>query len=565
VRAMSKTIRLIWGAALVAMIVGCGGGGGSGGTPVGGGDDDGGGGNVVAADLTLVLDRASITNASGSTVTATATAVDANRNVLADIPVTMSVDSNATVQVSGAVTDENGVTSGTVGIGSDRSNRIVTITAISGDLQRTASFSVVGSQLQATPVPQTLSSGGAGEIQYRVLDSNSVPMQGVRIVVSAPGGVESEGETDFNGRFDFEYTAPTAPGPFAISATAAGVLAESSLVVSGGTTSIPVVTAIVRSSSIAANPDVVQVNSDTSNNQVEVRALFIGDENAAIKNIRVRFDLDGDANSIGGTIASGSFVVYSDASGVARTSYKPGSRSSGSDAVTVRACWDYKDFDAGSCPNSLRARIVVVNEPLSISIGTDGLVVVDDLFYVKRFAVQVVDSALQAKAGAKVTGKLDLPVYWKGEWLLGESSWVYEPRAACDNEDLNRSGNIDLYSNGADEDANGTGKLEPRAADVSFSFEGSDVTNSSGYVIIAMRYPQSIASWVEYTLTVSAGVSGSEGSTSFSGLLPVDATEVSDTQSSPPFTDSPYGLLSSPVTLVTNPDGVSGLLCTDPD
>ena len=64
----------------------------------------------------------------------------------------------------------------------------------------------------------------------------------------------------------------------------------------------------------------------------------------------MRFDLNGDANSIGGTLAAGSNIVYSDAQGVAITNYSPGERSSPTNGLTVRACWDYADFSQGSCP-----------------------------------------------------------------------------------------------------------------------------------------------------------------------------------------------------------------------
>ena len=76
--------------------------------------------------------------------------------------------------------------------------------------------------------------------------------------------------------------------------------------------------------------------------------------NKPVKNMRVRFDLAGDVNSIGGTFTTGDNVVYSDANGVATSAYVPGTRSSPTDGVTVRACWDYVDF--ASDPRSLPSR-----------------------------------------------------------------------------------------------------------------------------------------------------------------------------------------------------------------
>ena len=109
----------------------------------------------------------------------------------------------------------------------------------------------------------------------------------------------------------------------------------------------------MQSASLAASPSVVPVNTGSTSNRSELRALFLGAGNAPVKNVRVRFDLAGDANSIGGSLTSGTNVVYSDANGVATTAYVPGSRFSPTDGLTVRACWSANDFaGAGTCPNA---------------------------------------------------------------------------------------------------------------------------------------------------------------------------------------------------------------------
>ena len=78
-----------------------------------------------AADLALALSAATLSNNGSSTIVATATAVDANRNALADDPRQRSVvNNNAMATPSGTATDDKGVVSAAIGIGSDRSNRI---------------------------------------------------------------------------------------------------------------------------------------------------------------------------------------------------------------------------------------------------------------------------------------------------------------------------------------------------------------------------------------------------------------------------------------------------------
>ena len=126
------------------VLAACGGGGGSSGTPPfgGGGDGDGGGTTPTAADLVLVLSSATLPNDRSQTALATVTAVDANRNTVANVPVTISIDSDGVVTPSGTKTDASGLVTAEVSIGSNTANRTMTVTATSGTLTRTATIEV---------------------------------------------------------------------------------------------------------------------------------------------------------------------------------------------------------------------------------------------------------------------------------------------------------------------------------------------------------------------------------------------------------------------------------------
>lgn len=532
---------------------------------------DQGGGTPAprASDLSLTLSAASLPNDGSSTITATVTAVNANRNALPEIPVTISVNNDAVATVSGSATDDKGVVTAQIGIGADRANRSVTVTATSGSLTRTATFQVVGASLTATPLPAVIAPGARGAVDFRLVDVNSNPMIGQSIVINGVSAVEVTGKTDNNGSYSYSYTAPTTAGSLDIRATAGGVSTTQAVLVQSGTGTIPPAAIAVRSASLAASPSVVAVNADNTSNRSELRALFLGTGNAPVQNVRVRFDLAGDVNNIGGSLTSGTNVVYSDANGVATTAYVPGSRSSPTDGLTVRACWSPNDFALGTCPNEATATLTVISEALSVSISTNALIEIGptQLDYVKKYLVQVNDSAGNAKAGVQVSPSIDLVRYMKGEWVLNvDDEWVKIQRATCDNEDLNRNGVREVYSNGAVEDANGTVQLEPRKADVNISFVGSSTTNSDGQVVLKITYGQSLASWLEFNILVAAsGVGGTEGRTSFQGVLPVLAAAVSDPDVEPPFRLAPYGIQASPVVLTTNPAGQSGLLCTNPN
>lgn len=521
-----------------------------------------------ASNLSLVLSATSLANNGTSTITATATATGSGGVALADIPVNFSVNNSAVAEVSGTVSDAKGVVLADIGIGADKANRTVTVTARSGSLTRTATFQVVGATMTATPLPAVIAPGAAGQVDFRLIDTNSNPMSGQDVVINGVNAVEVTGTTDSNGNYSYSYTAPASVGSLDIRATAGGTTVTQTVLVQSGTGTIPPAAVAVQSASLAASPSVVPVNTGTTSNRSELRALFLGAGNAAVKNVRVRFDLAGDLNSIGGTLTSGTNVVYSDGNGVATTAYVPGSRFSPTDGLTVRACWSENDFPAGTCPRATTATLTVISEPLSVSISTNALIEVgpSGLDYIKRYLVQVNDSSGNAKAGVQISPSIDLPRYFKGEWIVVGDKWAKAQLATCDNEDLNRNGVLQVFSNGAVEDANATGSLEPRKADVNISFEGSSSTNSNGQVVLKITYGQSLASWLEFNILVAAsGVAGTEGRTSYQGVLPVLAEAIADADREPAFRRAPYGVLASPVVSTTTPDGQTGLLCTNPN
>jgi len=352
----------------------------------------------------------------------------------------------------------------------------------------------------------------------------------------------------------------------------------------------PVPPGSILSASVSANPSVVSVNTTTTNNQAAIRALFLTANNLPIKDVRVRFDLDGDVNSIGGTFTTGDKVVYSDASGQATTAYVPATRFSPTDGVTIRACYGYTDAEvtAPNCANEAIATLTVVSEAISVSIGTNKLLIDNDLTYIHEFVVTVVDSSGRAKADVQITPSIDLLRFGKGQWTNGGSGWALTPgsapqyfwdanrtlwyledprttadkladpagvpminsAAACWNEDRNRNGVLeaaeDSKSSGYSISAggNGNGKLDPAKSDVAISIPGSSRTDASGKVILRIEYAKNLGSWLEYKILVSAsGVGGTEGRASWTDVLEVLAADVKK-QEEPAFAVSRYGVLA---------------------
>jgi hypothetical protein len=279
---------------------------------------------INASSLTLQLDSNSIQNTGAATVKATATAITASGQALSGIPVSFSVDNGATFTQSSSTTSATGTVVATVSIGSDPSNRLITVTAKSGSLSTSAVFSVTGSTLTATGSAIVAPSSTGNQIIFRLTNANSagVPNQPISIDAGVLG--TTSGATDNNGNYTYVYTAPASAASIDVVASAGGVSKTLTVLVQSGAGSIPPAVGPISSASVSANPSVVSTNTAATNNRTEIRARFVGPGNASLARVRVRFDLNGDPNNIGGSFSTGTSVIYSDASGEATTAYIPG-------------------------------------------------------------------------------------------------------------------------------------------------------------------------------------------------------------------------------------------------
>lgn len=552
---MNRVLRILWVSLCSLVLVACGGGGGNAGTSTfgtgsGGGTGGGGTPTPVAADLILNADSLQLTNSASSSTTLTVTAVDAARVVVAGAGVQLSADNDGVVAQGSTTTDADGKVSATLSIGGNRANRIITVTATSGTVTKTVAVQVIGTRITSTLVPAIVAPGASGEVQYRVIDQTGNAMVGQAVSVSAPGltpaNADAAAVTGANGDYKFTYTAPTTAGSYPIATSIGGVTDTQTLTVQGSS-SVGPVTASINSASVSANPSVVGVNATGApgSSRSEIRALFLTAGNVPVKNVRVRFDLAGDANSIGGTFSTGTNTLYSDDNGIVSTAYIPGSRSSPTNGVTVRACYGTTDTDPNllNCVTNAVVQLTVVSEPLGVSIGTNETIVVGDLTYTKRFLVSVADSAGNAKADVALSVSLDLPQYRKGFYTIVGDSWVKQGGdvAVCLNEDGNRNGVLE-----AGEDINGNARLDPGRSDVTVRLL-SPTTGADGTAIVEITYAKSFGSWVDAWITVAAsGVSGTEGRATYVlAPIPVDAAAIKNVNAPPAFVRSPYGVVGN--------------------
>lgn len=499
-----------------------------------------------AAALNIAVDKSTITTTGADSATITVTAVDANNNVVSGAPMSIKSDSGV-LTATASSTDAQGVFTASLGIGSDHTNRKVNVVVTSGSITKSVAIDVSGDVLNATVGSTT--AGAAATIQYSLIDAASVAIPNASITVTLTGQPDVVGTTDANGKYAFAYTMPSTSTT--VTAKAAGVTTTSTVTPTNGTTVIPDA-GTVTSPSLSANP-----SSVSTGHQVELRALFIGANNAPIPNVRVRFQMV-DSNSIGGTLSSDTpdglthNMVYSDANGVARTTYTAGTRGG---VINAKACWSSTDFTNAQCPNQVTASsLTVVANGVSLAVLTNGKLSVDDTknIYSINLVVQVVDASNQPISGSTVTGVVDIPRFYRGTYFVVGAGWA--PKIAtdntlttfalgqqsCDNEDLNRNNVMESA-----EDVNGSGALEPFKASVTLAptDTGSAVTDSFGKAYFTLQWGQNYATWEDVVLTFTTTVEGTEGHASYPTGLPVPSTVLADLANTPPFRVSPYNVI----------------------
>ena len=121
---------------------------------------------TAANSLSLLASQQSIKNTGGESSIVTVTALDANRNTVSGVHIGWSTSSGILTPDS-VVTDKNGSATAKVQIGSDRSNRVILVTAKSGSLPAVVvPIEVTGAALQANLIPPSLKAGDSGVISY---------------------------------------------------------------------------------------------------------------------------------------------------------------------------------------------------------------------------------------------------------------------------------------------------------------------------------------------------------------------------------------------------------------
>jgi len=505
---------------------------------------------LAVSDFVLLLSKNAMNNSGADSAQLTVVSVDANRNVVPGASVVVTSDQNTVFTPSGtSVTDAFGKYVGTLTIGSDQSDRDVTLSvAINGITKRTK-VRVTGSRLSVQASPSAPTPNQSVTVTATLTDSAGNPISGADVTLdgTVPGLQALKLVTDLLGKISQTLLAPSASGVYAISASGSGVN-SGDYALNVFSSAVPVATIPVGATpSLSASPNVLPVNSaGTSTNQSTLRFLFLDGTNSPVKNVRVRFDdVTTGLALVGASISSGTTTLYTDDSGVVSVQYVAGQNSSPTNGVTVRACYSANDFaSAIDCPAVVNVNLTTVGQALAVSIGDDNLLTVGTGgTYIKKFVVTVADSAGRAVVNAPVAISVDLTHYGKG---ASSSSYLdslsfavnaltvvplsltaaypadntINPATApvqriwCPNEDINRNGNVDgLENTNGSVDSNAQPTLDPRKADLIVSYDDPAVTatNASGVLVIKVEYSQRFGTWLAYRVIATTNVSGSQG------------------------------------------------------
>lgn len=527
-------------AALTLVLTACGGGGGSPGGVSGAAVSTNSVTNVVTAvpvvpddntalvsNFTVVLQKPAIANNGVELGVITVTALDIANNIVKKATVTVSTNNNSifTPNNANGLTDDRGTYSGSIGIGQDKSDRVINARVTINGISRTVGLQVQGSQVAVNVVPAVAAPGSTVTLTVDAKDANGTPIPNAAIAIS--GVVTTNLTTNVNGVAKAIFAVPSTAGTYNVNAVGSGVQALSRVIVGGG---VSVPAAILPEGvvpSFAIGPAVISPNTvGSAANQANFRFLLLDSANQPIPNVRVRFVKNGTGLGYDGTISTGTNTVLTNASGIAVSSYIAGLETSPTNGVLFRACYKATDFtNAEDCPFSADANLTVAGSPVAISIGDDLTLEKGIATYAQRFAVTVVDAAGRAVAGAPVSFSLDITHYLKGAYAQAEYYSLspadiglagpdfttlpidFGARVFCPNEDFNRSKNLD-----ASEDINNNDVLDPKSSDILISSNtpGVNTTDANGVIVLKVTWLQKVATWEVFRIKVTTNVSGSE-------------------------------------------------------
>ncbi|HEX4023744.1 MAG TPA: Ig-like domain-containing protein [Steroidobacteraceae bacterium] len=497
--------------------------------------------DVVGTTLAMAPQSGSGNIVQGSAATYLLTLLDSGGDGIANQTIDVTSAKGNTLSAANLTTDVNGQATFTV-TGTVSGTDTLTATAAGQTAQQSLVVSnqnfamttpAAGALIQlntATPVSVTWTSSGA-------------PVSGQTITFTTTrgsfgGAVSTTAPTNGSGVATVDVSSTTA-GPAVITATggtgSTGVTAQ---------VAVTFVATVPASITVQASPDTIGTGAQST-----ITAVVRDAQNNLVEGQTVDFAL---TDVTGGAISTASAVTNTQ--GVAQTVYTASSTASATNGVQVAASVQSAPSIAGTVD------LTVGGQTAFLSLGTGATISENSnkTQFIMPFSVQAVDARGNALPNVPISltihssypGDAGIPAnltaYFKGGWIVSGSDWVQtgtpgagtvNPVTACLNEDLAENGILE-----PGEDTNGNGRLDP--GNVATTSPGSVTTDSTGSAEFTVIYPEDHALWVRVTLTATATVAGTQNSASSIFVLPILASYITTTTSSPPGYVSPYGTVA---------------------
>jgi hypothetical protein len=492
---------------------------------------------VVGTKLSLSGPASLIQGAVG---TFSAALQDSGGNAIAGATVMITSAKGNALSAASMATDSTGHINFTV-TGSNAGADTITVSALG--LSQAQALSVSSQSFNIT-VPSSNANVALNTAQTVTLvwTNSGVPVANTAVSFSTTRGLFTGNVTTISTVTDGTGTASVSissasAGPAVITASGAGVSSQ---------VTISFVATDPSQIDVQASPATVQVSGSST-----VTAIVRDSQNNLVANQTVDFQL---TDKTGGSISQATGIT--DSQGRAQTVYTATSVASSANGVTITATVQGTTIQGS-------VNLTVGGQTVFLSLGT-GATISENAAktqFILPYVIQALDSAGNAVAGVTVTLDVhSLPpsgapplagplynttdayaAYRKGVYVDSSTDaacttgWCLAVTAECLNEDAAGTGIYEIS-----EDLNGNGKLDP--GDVAAVSPGSVTTDSTGTANVNVTYPEDHANWVQVLLTATTTVAGTQTSTTSQFWLPILATYVATTTSSPPGFTSPYGV-----------------------
>lgn len=201
----------------------------------------------------------------------------------------VSADKNSVFAPSGTATGASGTFTGLLTIGSDRTNRTITVTATSNGISKQTTVNVAGI---SGPGPTPVAVADSAILSDKSSIINTGTASTITLTGTVPGVAGLTGVTDFSGHASRTITAPATTGTYPVGATGNGVTAADTQVrvVTAGVTPAAIIPPGAMPS-LSASPNVLSVNAfGSTTNRSTLRFLFLEGAGNPVTNVRVHSD-----------------------------------------------------------------------------------------------------------------------------------------------------------------------------------------------------------------------------------------------------------------------------------